>query len=209
MNRSTALTLLICLSTLLPLQVTYADTISATKPSNTAEQAASSIPPTASTIVQATVTTLSEETAADLIQVTKSPLPLNSKLQKSYEAYRITVQSDYPRTLRLQSASVNNAQSGAMAYELVKSSMTPAYCTLFLGLAGFVLIGVPMLIVKNSHNDQSKQESLTFTNQIPLTELGKGEVLNFDTLVPLGQKPDVSLSFRDRQSGLLFSKRAL
>ena len=55
-----------------------------------------------------------------------------------------------------------------MAYELVKSSMTPAYCTLFLGLAGFVLIGVPVLIVKNGHNDKSKQESLTFTNQIPL-----------------------------------------
>jgi hypothetical protein len=211
LKRPLALSLILCLGSIMPLQLSYADTLLPVKtesvqttPTNT-----SLVPSAIQAQVIAKTPAMTEESAQSLIQITLSPTPLASKLQKSYEAYRVTVQSDYPGILKLQSASVNNAQSGTMAYELVKSGMTPVYCTLLLGLAGFVLIGVPMLIVKNGHNDKTRRESLAYTNQIPLVELNKGETFNFNTLVPLGQKPDVSLSFRDRQNGLLFSKRSL
>ena len=209
MYRPTALTLALCLASLLPLQTAYADNQLPQQSNIPTTQTAS----TNTATIQANISTqtppVTEETAPSLIQITSASIPLSSKLQKSYEAYRITIQSDYPTLLKLQSGAINNAQSGNMAFEMVRSGMTPVYCTLLLGLAGFVLIGVPMLIVRNGHNEKSRQEALHYTNQIPLLELAKGQTLNFDTLVPLGQKPDISLTFKDPHSGLLFSKRAL
>jgi len=206
MYRPTALTLALCLASLLPLQTAYAD-------NQLPQPVASTTTQIPSTTLQANVNTQTsqptEETAPSLIQITSASIPLSSKLQKSYEAYRITVQSDYPTLIKLQSGAINNAQSGNMAFEMARSGMTPVYCTLLLGLAGFVLIGVPMLIIRNGHNEKSRQEALHYTNQIPLLELVKGQTLNFDALVPLGQKPDISLTFKDPHSGLLFSKRAL
>jgi len=213
MKQSLALTLAFTLSTLFPLQFVYADGLIPAKPTIPVTTVVTSQPITATApTVQASVTTaptLTAENAQDLIQITQASLPLSSNLRKSYEAYRVTIQSNYPGTLHLQSAAVNNAQSGSMAAELVKASMTPVYCTLLLGLAGFVLIGVPMMIVKNGHNEKSRQEALPYTNQIPLTELTQGQMISFNVLVPLGQKPDISLNFKDRQSGLLISKRAI
>jgi len=192
----------------------YADGLITTKSNTSATTVATAQPTTAtsSTTVQAAVIAtppLTPDQAQDLIQITQASLPLSSNLRKSYEAYRVTVQSNYPNPLYLQSAAVNNAQSGSMAAELVKSSMTPVYMTLLLGGAGFILIGVPMLIVKNGHNEKARQEALPYTNQIPLTEMTQGQIISFNVLVPLGQKPDISLNFRDRQSGLLISKRAI
>ena len=213
MRPSLALSLTLAIVTLLPLQVVYADGLlpaqtPAPQIANTATQV--TIPaPIQAAITNNSLTSLTADQAQDLIQITQASIPLSSKLQKSYEAYRVTVQSNYPGTLYLQSAAVNNAQSGAMAAELVKASMTPVYMTLLLGGAGFVLIGVPMLIMKNGHNEKSRQEALPYTNQIPLVELPQGQMLTFQVLVPLGQKPDVSLNFKDRQNGLLICKRSI
>jgi len=206
-QQSLALTLAFTLSTLFPIQAVYADGLIPAKSITPVTTVATSAPTVQASVT--TVPTLTAENAQDLIQITQASLPLSSNLRKSYEAYRVTVQSNYPNPLYLQSAAVNNAQSGSMAAELVKASMTPVYCTLLLGLAGFVLIGVPMMIVKNGHNEKSRQEALPYTNQIPLTEMTQGQMITFNVLVPLGQKPDISLNFRDRQSGLLISKRAI
>jgi hypothetical protein len=179
----------------------------------TAEQTAPNLPvaqpaaPLSAMVIQQPF--LSETDAQGLIQVITSPIPFESRLQRTYQGYRITVQSDYPGILHVQSASINNGQNGTMAFETVRSSMTLVYASLFLGLAGFLLIGVPVLLVKNHRNDKTRTEALPFTNQIPLLDLAKGQTLHFDALVPLGQKPDISLSFLDRKSGLLFTKRAV
>jgi len=210
-QQSLALSLAFTLTVLFPIQTVHANSVLPTKTTTQTTSLAQPITNPTPT-VQATVTTtpsITADQAQDLIQVTQASLPLTSKLQKAYEAYRITVQNNYPNTLYLQSAAVNNAQSGAMAAELVKASMTPVYMTLLLGGAGFILIGVPMLIVKNGHNEKSRQEALPYTNQIPLVELNQGQMLTFQVLVPLGQKPDVSLNFKDRQNGLLICKRSI
>lgn len=188
----------------LPSEAATSVTTEQTAPNPSATQPAASL---AATIVQPPV--LSETDAQGLIQVITAPIPLNSRLQRTYQGYRMTVQSDYPGLLHVQSASINNGQNGTLAFETVRSSMTPVYMTLLMGLAGFVLIGVPMLIVKNHHNEKTRMEALPFTNQIPLLDLAKGQSLHFDALVPLGQKPDISLSFTDRKSGLLFTKRTV
>lgn len=219
MKQPLSLSLALTLTTLLPLQTVYADGLSPTKvtsqpiPSSAVSVSTnpSTTPATIPTVQGAITTTpgINSDQAQDLIQITQASIPLSSKLQKSYEAYKITVQNNYPGTLYLQSAAVNNAQSGAMAAELVKASMTPVYMTLLLGGAGFILIGVPMLIVKNGHNEKARQEALPYTNQIPLVELPQGQLFTVQVLVPLGQKPDISLNFKDRQSGLLICKRAI
>ncbi len=188
----------------LPLSLSYADGL-------LPQKAESLTTPSTTTVVvpnqpiPAPVTVSPEQ----LIEVTSTSIPLHSKLQKTYQAYKLTLNSQYPGTLHLQSASINNGQNGTLAYELIKSSMTPVYLTLLLGLAGFVVIGVPMLCVKNSHNQKSHTEALPYTNQIPLTDLSHGQTLQFDALVPLGQKPDVSLNFQDRQSGQFIHKRVI
>lgn len=213
MKQPLALSLVFTLSTVFPIHAVYADGLLPAKSSTPATTMATAQPAAATspTVQAAAIATppLTTDQAQDLIQITQASIPLSSKLQKSYEAYRITVQSNYPGTLHLQSAAVNNAQSGAMAAELVKASMTPVYMTLLLGGAGFILIGVPMLIVKNGHNEKARQEALPYTNQIPLTELNQGQLVTFNVLVPLGQKPDISLNFKDRQNGLLICKHAV
>ncbi len=192
----------------LPLSISYADGLLPDKQAIITPQI-TNIPtqPTAapSSTVQAQVTVSPDQ----LIEVTSTSIPLQSKLQKTYQAYKLTLSSQYPGTLHLQSASINNGQNGTLAYELIKSGMTPVYLTLLMGLAGFVVIGVPMLCVKNSHNQKSHTEALPYTNQIPLTDLSHGQTLQFDALVPLGQKPDVSLNFQDRQSGQFIHKRVI
>jgi len=215
MRQPLALSLTLTIAALLPLQTTYADGILPNKTIVPQPQIiTTNTPTTATPSIQAAVTTnpspnITAEQAQDLIQITQSAIPLSSKLQKSFEAYRVTVQNNYPGPLFLQSAAVNNAQSGAMAAELVKASMSPVYMTLLLGGAGFILIGVPMLIIKSGHNEKARQEALPYTNQIPLMEMTQGQMISFNVLVPLGQKPDVSLNFRDRQNNLLISKRAI
>ena len=222
MYRLSVSTLTILLATLTPLQMAYADGLLADKPTQsqptvvTVPATSVAMPTTCPTNIpmQAQVTAtpisvLTAEQAQDRISITSSSLPLASNLRKSYEAYRVTIQSDYPNPLHLQSASVNNAQSGAMAYEMVRSNMTPVYCTLLLGLGGFILIGLSMMIVKNGHNEKTRQESLPYTNQISLIDLTQGQTITTNVLVPLGQKPDSSLNFKDRQTGLLISKRAI
>jgi hypothetical protein len=218
--RSIALAMAISLGFLVPLHlVAQADGL--LPPKVSAETMPSAVtgqttpnPPTAqpaaplsAMVIQQPV--LGETDAQGLIQVITSPIPFESRLQRTYQGYRITVQSDYPGILHVQSASINNGQNGTMAFETVRSSMTLVYASLFLGLAGFLLIGIPVLLVKNHRNDKIRTDALPFTNQIPLLDLAKGQTLHFDALVPLGQKPDISLSFLDRKSGLLFSKRAV
>ncbi len=220
--RLLTLPMAISLSLFFPLQLTvYADGLlepakvpfpsvaaMSTSTTPTTEPAA---PLTATVVQQPTAQqpAITETDAPNSIQIITSPLPLESLLQRTYQGYRMTIQSDYPGILHVQSASINNGQNGTMAFETVRSSMTLVYATLFLGLAGFVLIGVPVLLVKNHCNDKLRVEALPFTNQIPLLDLAKGQTLHFDALVPLGQKPDISLSFLDRKSGLLFTKRAV
>lgn len=213
--RPLAIAMAITLSSTFPLQLTaYADGL--LPPKVQPSPVTTSIPATPTTEPAAPLTatvvqqpTLTESDAQNLIQVITSPIPLASRLQRTYQGYRLTVQSDYPDILHVQSASINNGQNGTMAFETVRASMTPVYMTLLLGLGGFVLIGVPMLLVKNHHNDKTRTESLPFTNQIPMLDLAKGQTLHFDALVPLGQKPDISLSFTDRKIGLLFTKRTV
>lgn len=207
----TAAYITLTLATTLPLQLVYADGLLPAKTAPEASKSAESSQPspeplkTISEPSQVQVKVSPEE----LLEVTSASIPLHSKLQKTYQAYKLTLNSQYPGLLHLQSASINNGQNGTMAYELTKASMTPVYMTLLLGLAGFVLIGVPMLCVKNSHNQKSHTEGLPYTNQIPLIDLNQGQTLHFDALVPLGQKPDVSLNFLNRKTGELISKRVV
>jgi hypothetical protein len=149
---------------------------------------------------------ISEDAARELIQISLTPIPLSSKLRKDYDAYKVVVTSDYPNRLNLYSANINNGQAGSTAFGMVESSLTPAFLTFLLGFAGFIVIGLPIIAVKSVRNKKARKESLQFSNQIPLRELAQGETLSFTALVPFGQKPDIVLTFKDRESGLLFNK---
>ncbi|MDH4378391.1 MAG: hypothetical protein QE263_00585 [Vampirovibrionales bacterium] len=153
------------------------------------------------------VAPLTEDTARDLIHVQMNPIPLASKLNKSFQGYRVTVASDYPNTLKIHSANINNGQPGTTAYSMVESSLAPAFLSLLLGGGGLLLIGVPIMVVKSSRNSKARQESLQFSNQVPLGDLASDDSFTFNALVPFGQQPDVFLTFKDRQTGLTFNKR--
>jgi hypothetical protein len=137
---------------------------------------------------------------AELIHINKTSLPLSSKLKKRYSAYRITVTSEYPHPLHLESASLINGVSGQMAYESVHTTKAWALFGLLLFPIGLVIIGLPILTSINASNGKAEKEGLGYSNQVPTLDLQQGQTSQFTALVPINQTPQITLNFRDRET---------
>jgi hypothetical protein len=132
---------------------------------------------------------LSEEDVLKNISVTKHEIPLTSRLKKRYEAYKISVTNNYSSDLRLSSGNVDNSVSGAVA----ANSVSVGWGNIFWGLPLWLLgIGIAACVI-NSKNHHSENEGMSYAGSIPNTVIGKGETINFNTLVPIGQEPNVKL----------------
>lgn len=151
-----------------------------------------------SVVVETPVAVLDETEAAKLMLVETQLLPLDSKLKKRYAAYKITVTSNYPNPVSVVSGDVPNAIDGPMAYQLVKGSTSKSLFGALLGVAGVVLITAPSAGVIHHRNKKAENEAVLYPGQVPMVEhLNKGESFEFMALVPLGQKPQVRIAFRD------------
>lgn len=154
-----------------------------------------------SVMAQSTVA-ITEDQAANMIKIQKQPVILNSHLKKRFNAYRVTVTNDYPGSLDLTSASVSNGTNGSVAADNTKTS----YVNILWGLPLWLLgMGIAAVVITGK-NDKADTEAATYTNQIPTGSLTKHETITFNTLVPMGQTPDLKLKFEDRTTGLAFAK---
>ena len=147
--------------------------------------------------VKQIVTSMDEDTAASLISVETTLLPLDSKLKKRYSAYKITVTSNYPKSLRVVSGNVSNAIDGPLAYQIVKGSASKSLFGLLVPFAWIVVTPVSAGVIHN-RNKKAEGEAVLYPGQVPMIDhISKGENFQFSALVPLGQKPQVRVAFKD------------
>ena len=69
----------------------------------------------------------------------------------------------------------------------------------------FGLIGIIVYFVKQNGNTKVRNEGLAYTNQVPIGTLNTGDTFKFQTLVPLGQQPEIRLTFKDIKTSEIFS----
>lgn len=141
---------------------------------------------------------LSDKDFEKTITINKTVLPLQSKLKKMYTAYKITVVSDYPDTLSIKNANINNAVTGSAAAETMRKSPWRG-----LGWALIPYVGIiagPAVAIKNSvKNAKAVNESAAYAGQVPGVDLKRGEPLSFSALVPAGQSPVMTFKFWDKE----------
>jgi hypothetical protein len=144
------------------------------------------------------------EDPASMVHVKKEQVELTSHLKKRYTAYKVTIQSEYPGTLRLDSASIQNGITGQIASINTKTSWWNILWGLPLWLLG---MGIAALVISNK-NDHATTEGAQYPNAIPDDELTKGQDLVIKALVPVGEQPKLKLHFTDSSQGVNFQKLA-
>jgi hypothetical protein len=158
---------------------------------------------------ESTVQALTQDEAAETITISKSPIVLSSKLSEKYSGYKVVINDDYPGTLSFTNATLMNGVPGSVAADKVHVSKAWELTGLLLFPIGILVIGLPVMLAINKKNKASELEAGPFNNQIPSGDLRKGDTMTFNALVPLGQTPQVQLAFKDKVSGLTFSKNSL
>ena len=179
---------------------------SATPAIQTQAPSAAAAEPVQAVVIQAVGPAITEDQAIDMIRVTYMPVPLRSKLKKRYGAYKVTVHSDYPGTLRMVSANIGNGFPGTAAFTSVETSKNLMWWGMLGGLAGLVVIGLPILGIVSASNGKAEKESVPYPNQIPLRDIHKGESFSFNALVLNGQQPELNIALKDTKSEFTFSK---
>ena len=151
------------------------------------------------------------------IEATKSQIQLHSRLRKQYTGYAYTVSNNTGEQLELLHAEIVNGMNGqGAALGVQKSSAAAIGGTigggLVLGLVTFgitflvALVASPVIYAVNHHaNTKAIAEGMPYSNQVPSGILGAGEVIQFNTLTPLNQTPQVKMTFRNLATNEIFS----
>lgn len=143
-----------------------------------------------------------EEQARQMIHVEKTPILLSSHLKKRYQGYKVTVSSEYPSDLELTQGAIDNGVPGSVAAD----STSTSYVNMLWGLPLWLLgLGIAAAVISGK-NKKAETEAYPFPNQVQSTTLHKGDSLNFNALVPVGQSPALKLKFMDSKNNLSFSK---
>jgi hypothetical protein len=133
------------------------------------------------------------------ITVDKQVQPIKSKLKKMYSAYKVTITSDYPGTLAIKNANINNGVPGVAAYQAVHTSAWRGLLWALIPYAGIIASPVAGITYAVS-NSKAGKESAQYASQIPLGDLKRGEPLTFSTLVPAGQTPVMTIKLIDKDN---------
>lgn len=141
---------------------------------------------------------MTQDQFSSLIHFQKTPIPINSKLKRKYQGYKIDIFSDCPDPLSLTSATVMNGFSGTAAAGSLNVSP-------LIGFAGGPLGALIVSPIVFIHNKQAEEEGLSYSNQIPLKKFNQGDSLTFNSLVLIGQNPEIRLSFKDMKTNQTFS----
>lgn len=151
------------------------------------------------------------------IDVTKSAVPLHSRLAKTYSAYTYTISNNSDSAVELMHGEIVNGVSGQGAALGAEKSSAAAVGSVLVGGAAliFVTFGIsflaglfaaPVIYATNNHaNKKTISEGLGYPNQCPTGVISHGETLAFNALAPIGQAPQLKLSFRNTDTNELFS----
>jgi hypothetical protein len=151
------------------------------------------------------------------IDITYISVPLNSRLKKSYTGYTVNVANASKTPVEIMNGDVINGVNGqGAALGAQKSSAAAIGTTLGTGLVTGIftfgistaasLIASPFIYGANSHkNNRAIAEGSQYGNQVTYGVLNPGDSLKINTLVPVSQKPQVKLSFKNIETGEIFT----
>jgi hypothetical protein len=133
------------------------------------------------------------------ITVDKQIQPLTSKLSKMYTAYKVTITSDYPGTLAIKNANINNGVPGTVAAKVVRKSPWGGMGWALIPYVG-IIAGPAVSINRGVKNGRANKEAANYASQVPVGDLHKGEPISFNALVPAGQTPVLTIKFVDKEA---------
>ncbi|MEY3369826.1 MAG: hypothetical protein RLZZ361_496 [Cyanobacteriota bacterium] len=155
---------------------------------------------------------------ANDIQIDLQNIPLSSRLKGDYMGYKFTIMNRSNSTLEIVNAQVVNGQDGSMAARMVADGSGVGPMWAIMGPAGLFTFGIawlvglvatPILFVTDSgRNKKAKKEGQTFNNIVDLGPLLAGNTIELQTLVPIGAKPQLKLTYKlPNSSNLLMISR--
>ncbi len=151
------------------------------------------------------------------IDATKSLIQLHSRLRKEFTAYAYTVSNNTGGEIELLHAEIVNGMNGQGAALGVQKSSAGAIGALIGGglLLGIVTFGItflagllasPIVYAVNHHgNHKAIAEGMPYSNQVPTGVMADGDSIQFTTLTPLNQNPQVKMTFRNLATNEIFS----
>ncbi len=159
----------------------------------------------------------SVKVTAPQVDITQSTVELHSRLRKTYTGYAFVISNNSQVPIELLHGEVINGVNGqGAALGAQKSSAAAIGTTIGTGVVtGFLTLGIstaaslvasPIIYGANKHkNTKTIGEGVGFSNQVPIGALNPGDNAKFSTLVPISQKPQLKVTFKEISSNEIFS----
>ena len=154
---------------------------------------------------------------SEYVDVDSKPFPLRSRFRKDYEASQYSIKNNFEHPLNIISADIKNGVDGHIAFYENKESSGVALSSMW-GIAiltciptvGITLIvaavATPFVMIEDYvSNRRMKKESILFSNDIDRIILNQGDSVDFMTLSRVGKKPLIQITFRDMETGEIYS----
>lgn len=146
----------------------------------------------------------------DLITIDMTQAPLSSKLKKEYQAYKYNIMNTSKQNINLVNAQIVNGQDGAVASSAMDDGNGVGTLWAIAGPVGLFTFGIGwavgllatpvVLLTSKGKNKKARLEGQAYSNIVDLGWLGTGESIAVQTLVPIGAKPQLKLTFQDPNS---------
>lgn len=132
------------------------------------------------------------------------PITITSHLKKLYDGYKIVITSNYPGTLNIDAAIINNGVAGATAYKTLYVSPYKALPWAFIPFIG-IIPALTLDVMYGTTDAKMEKESKLYPGTFSGAQLKNGESVAAMVLVPAGQKPIMNLKFSDKENNQVYS----
>jgi hypothetical protein len=144
---------------------------------------------------------------SELVSIDLSSIPLSSKLKKDYAGYKYVVTNTSSNDINLVNAQIINGADGATGFAAVDDGSGVGTLWAIMGPVGLFSLGIGwavgllltpvMLITNGGKNKKAKSEGQAFSNIVNLGIMKSGDSTTFQTLVPIGAKPQLKLTVQN------------
>lgn len=148
----------------------------------------------------------------DDISVSRTEKILKSELKKYYAGFEYIITNNSQKRLNILNAQIANGTNGSIAYNQSEVSSGKSIGVLWavMGPVGIFTFGIGWLagiigtpvawLIGHNKNKKLRNESMLYTNMIPLGYIEPQENITVLTLIPLGAQPQLKLTVYDDKS---------
>lgn len=145
--------------------------------------------------------------ASDYLQINMNTVPLNSKLKKDYAGYKYEITNISSQNINLINAQITNGQDGAAASNAVDDGNGVGTLWAVAGPVGLFTLGIGwlvglvatpvVLLTSKGKNKKARKEGQAYSNIVDLGLLSSGDSTSVQTLIPIGAKPQLKVTFQE------------